>query len=829
MDQTNHSTTPKPGIMRLFLLLLMGISLGAQAQTITGTVKEAGGSPLNGATVTLYRAKDTSVVKLSLTREGGTYLFSEVPAGSYRVGVSFVGYQAALSAPFEAAEGSTAVPALQLAKAAADLKGVVVTARKPVIEVKADKTILNVEGTINAVGSDALDLLRKSPGVTVDKDENLSLAGKNGVQVYIDGRPSPLAGQDLANYLKSLQSAQIESIELITNPSARYEAAGNAGIINIRLKKNKSLGLNGTVSAGYNVGRNARYNTGINFNYRNKGVNLFGNYTFNNGKNWSEMQLNRTVADSLFNSKGTMVFHNRSHNFKLGADFFLSKVSTLGVMVNGNLADPGLTNFNRTTIADQPTGTIDRLLVADNRSVMQRNNLNYNLNYTFTHPGGRSLSVNADYGTYSLDNDQFQPNTYYRPDGQTEINRVVYRMIAPTEIRISSVKADWEQNLGKGKLGFGGKTALVKTDNDFQRYDVIGTSEVLDRDRSNRFVYRENINAAYVNYNRPFKGFQVQVGLRVENTIAEGTSTGQRNNGGGYEKYDSTFRRNYTDLFPSAAITFNKNPMSQFSLTYSRRIDRPAYQDLNPFEFKLDEYTFQKGNINLRPQYTNSFGLTHTYKYRLTTTLNYSRVQNMFVQLPDTTEKSKAFLSKQNLATQDVVSLNISYPFQYKAYTLFMNVNGNFSHYRADFGAGRTVDLDAFGLNIYAQNSLRFGKGWTAELAGYFNAPTIYQGSFRAAALGGVDLGLQKTLFSNRATVKASVSDVFNTLRFRGETEFAGQRSVFSSRWETRQFKLALSWRFGNNGVKAARQRTGAAEEEAKRVQQGNGGMGIGN
>ena len=268
--------------------------------------------------------------------------------------------------------------------------------------------------------------------------------------------------------------------------------------------------------------------------------------------------------------------------------------------------------------------------------------------------------------------------------------------------------------------------------------------------------------------------------------------------------------------------------MSQLSLTYSRRIDRPAYQDLNPFEFKLDEYTFQKGNIDLRPQYTNSFGITHTYKYRLNTTINYSNVENMFVQWIDTAEVSKSFITKKNLASQNIVSLNISYPFQYKSYSLFANMNANYSKYKADFGPGREVDMSAAGLTIFAQNSLRFAKTWTAELSGFYNAPTIYQGAFKGKGMAGIDAGIQKQLFQNKATVKMSVSDIFNTLRFTGSTDFVGQKSQFTSRWESQQFKLSLNFRFGNNGVKAARNRGTGAEEENKRVQQG-GGVGIGN
>ena len=812
----------------IFLLLLTATTFFVQAQKISGIAKDESGSPLNGTTISLHRAADSAVIKLAVSKENGTYAFSGISEGNYKVSASNVGYKTVFSEPFTVAATEVTVPELRLSKLATALSNVTVTSTKPIVEVKADKTILNVEGTINAVGSNALELLRKSPGVSLDKDDGISLAGKNGVQVYIDGRVTPLSGADLAIYLKTLQSSQIESIELITNPSAKYDAAGNAGIINIRLKKNKALGTNGSVNAGWNIGTYGKYNGGASLNYRNKKINIFSNYSFNYGPNQQSLNIYRTVLDSLFDQQSSIRMVANAHNYKLGADYFIDKKNTIGVIINGTLSNPSVTNYSHTAISNTTAGIVNRLLIADNGSSLKRNNTNINLNYSYIDPKGKNLTINADHGYYNTSNDQFQPNYYYDPSGQTLLGSTIYHMLAPAEIHISSIKADYEQPFMKGKLGVGAKSAWVETDNDFQRYNVYDANEQLDKDRSNHFVYNENINAGYVNYNRQYKKFMIQAGLRLENTISEGVSTGMKYDGSGYVPHNSSFKRTYTDLFPSAAITFNKNPMKQWSLTFSRRIDRPAYQDLNPFEFKLDEYTFQKGNINLRPQYTNSFGIMHTYKYKLNVTANYSHVSDMFTQLIDTAEKSKAFISKKNLATQDVVSLTISYPFQYKSYSLFTNVSSNYSTYHADFGDGRKVDLDAFGFNFFAQNSLKFAKTWTAELSGFYNAPTIYQGSFKARSLFSIDAGLQKQIFKGKANIKTSVSDIFHTMKFRARSDFAGQTTKFTSRWESRQFKLSLTYRFGNNGVKPARQRAGGADDELKRTQQ-SGGMGIGN
>jgi len=810
--------------MRQFILLLFAALTAATGNAqVSGTAKDAQGTPLNGVTISLLAAKDSSIKKLAISAANGTYSFSGIAAGNYLVKASNVGYQTTLSPVFEVNGTAVSIPDLALTKTAGNLKAVVVTSQKPMIEMKADKMIVNVEGTINSVGSDALDLLRKSPGVQVDKDENISLSGKNGVQVYIDGRPSPLGGQDLSNYLKSLNSAQIESIEIISNPSAKYEAAGNAGIINIKLKKNKTLGTNGSVNAGWNIGTYAKYNAGINLNYRNKKVNLFGNYGYNKGKTESTIGIYRTVADSLFDQKGLITQDNESHNYKGGLDYFINKKNTIGVMINGTLSDPSMNNKGVTPISYIPTGTVNRILVADNTSLMKRNNINFNANYSYTDAKGKSLTVNADHGTYDINSNQFQPNYYYDATGEVLVSSVKYRMIAPTDININSIKADWEQPLKKGTLGFGGKYANVKTDNDFQRYNVTSSTHTLDKDRSNRFNYKENISAAYVNYNLALKGVSIQAGVRMENTVSKGESTGQKIVAGNYTTSVEGFKRNYLDFFPSAAITFNKKPTNQYTITYSRRIDRPNYQDLNPFEFKLDEYTFQKGNINLRPQYTNSIGVSNTYKYKLTTSLNYSHVKDLFTQVFDTAETSKAFVSKRNLATQDVVSINISYPYRYKAYSMFANVSGNYTSYKADYGEGRKINVDATGLTAYMQNSIKFAKTYTAELTAVYNAPTLYAGTIKAKGMWFADAGVQKQILKGKGTMKASVSDVFHSLKFRGVTDFAGQRSNITSQWESRMFKLNFVYRFGSNMVKAARQRATGADDEMKRVQSGSG------
>ena len=809
----------------ILICFLTLTSLFSSAQDISGIIKDESGKGLFGASITLQKAKDSSMVKVAITNKEGNYSFSNINQGKYFVVVSNIGYANNQSAIFDYDGSAYSIPTIDLIKASKQLNEVVVTSKKPMIEVKADKTIFNIEGSINAVGTDAFELLRKSPSVMIDKDDNISLSGKNGVQIYIDGRPSPLSGKDLADFLRSMQSSEIEAIELITNPSAKYDAAGNAGIINFRLKKNKMFGTNGNANAGYAVGTYSKYNAGLSLNNRSKGANLFGSYNYNNRMNLNNMSIYRDLLDTLFDQNGSMINKGITHNFKTGADFYINKHNTLGFIVNGSFTDNSNSNYSTTPTYYKPNNNLVRTLIADNSSIGHNNNYNINVNYRHTDTSGRELNIDANYGRFDINNNQQQPNSYYDANNAFLYSRN-YNMISPSIINISNVKADYEQNFNGGKLAAGTKISFVNTTNDFQRFDVNGSSKTLDTSRSNKFDYKENINAAYLNFNKQYKGFMLQLGVRVENSNITGQSTGNQKNGNGYKSYDSTFERKYTNLFPSAAITFNKNPMSQWGLSYSRRIDRPAYQDLNPFEFKLDEYTFQKGNTMLTPQYTNSFSITHTYKYKLNTTLNYSHVNNVFTQLIDTAEKSKSFITKKNLAEQDILSLNVSYPLQIKQYSAYFNLNANYSHYKANFGTGRIVDLDAITANIFMQHSLKLKKGYTLELSSWLSTPSISQGTFESKAMGYVDLGVQKQILEGKGNIKLSVTDIFKTMYWRGVSNFAGQFLNANFRWESQQLKLNFSYRFGKTTVKAARQRNTGVEDESKRVSSGGGGIG---
>lgn len=816
---------------KLLLILTSAIfsafTLSAQnTAKVTGSVKDKDGNPIKGATVTLNRAKDSGMVKAAVTDAKGNYELEGLKAGSYFLSSTSVGMIRSNAAVFVLTDGQHyTAPATTMQAAAQNLQGVTVTGtyKKPLIEVRADKTIFNVESSINATGSNAFELLQKSPGVITDKDDNIIMKGKNGVRVYIDGRPTQMNNADLAAYLKSINSVDIESIEMIENPSAKYDASGNAGIINIKLKKNKKYGTNGTVTAGYAVGIRPKTNTGLSLNNRNKKLNLFSNYSNSWNDNIMKFNLYRIQSDSIYDQVNTMNNKGWNHNVKAGADFTADKNNTLGFIVTYNTNNNTSFTNSRTPISSKTTGQIGSILYATNTIPGKTQNLNVNLNYRYSDSASRELSIDADYGRYKNRRTSYQPNNYYAPYPETFLYDKIYRNNTPTDIDIYTGKVDYEKPVKKGKIGVGGKISSVKTVNTFDFYNIISGYDMLDYNRSNTFTYNENVNALYVNYNRQLgKKLNLQAGIRMENTVSDG----QLNRADGQRQADDRVKRNYTDYFPSGALTFNHSMNHIFNLSYSRRIDRPNYQDLNPFENKLDELTYQKGNAFLRPQYTDAFALSHTFKFRYTTTLSYSHVKDFRAMSIDTTEKSRSYITQRNIASQDILNINFSLPVQInKWWTLYANINANKSRYKADFGGGKKIDIDVLTANMYMSNSFTIGGGFTGEVSGFVTSPSVWAGTFKSKALGTLDLGLQKNIFNGKGNFKVSYTDLLYTMKFKGTSDYGGAIITASGRWEAQQLRMNLTWRFGNNQVKAARQRSTSSEDENKRTQQ-SGGLG---
>jgi outer membrane receptor protein involved in Fe transport len=803
----------------LSLALLSGLAVSTQGfaqlkTSVTGNVNDNAGKPLAAVTVSLLQAKDSSLAKADVTNTDGQFEIVAPKAGSYLLSYGIIGYDKHYSAPFELQAGQNYnAGSVKLTVAVKRLQDVTVTARKPMIEIKADKTIFNVESSINATGSNALELLQKSPGIQVDNNENITMKGKSGVKIYIDGKMTQLDTKDLAAYLKSINSNDVEAIEMISNPSAKYDASGNAGIINIRLKKNKKFGTNGSVTAGIVQGITPKGNASVNLNYRDKKVNLFGNVGGNAGIYENDLNLYRIQRDSLYDQKSTNRSDNKSVNVKAGADFFLDSRNTLGVLITTNLSDNDWSSVSNTDVYYNPTHQFVKTLKAFNTIPGSRNNSNANLNYRYADTSGREINFDADYGIFRGKGQSYQPNYYLDKNGGA-LYQVVNRNNTPTDIDIYTAKVDVEQPAWKGKLGFGAKFSYVKTSNTFEFFNDVNGTPVKQLSRSNSFTYKENVNAAYVNFQRQFSPkWSLQAGLRTEQTNSDGLLTRDD----GVIQADNRVKRSYINLFPSAAVTWTVNPKNTLNLTYSRRIDRPTYQDLNPFENKLDELTYEKGNAFLRPQYTNNIELTHTFNYKLNTTIGYSHVKDYATQTTDTTNNA-TFVQQKNLATQQIISASVGSPIKFtKWWNGYANAWFNYQIFDGEIGTNRVhTEIPMYGA--YMQQTFTLGNDFTGELSGWFSGPSVWGATWKTKSQGGLDLGIQKMLMQKKASIKVSVTDIFHTNPWTATTDFGGLYIKGGGKWESQTVRLSFTYRFGSNQVSAARQRQTGLESEAKRI-----------
>ncbi|MCO6491445.1 MAG: TonB-dependent receptor [Phaeodactylibacter sp.] len=793
-------------------------NIHAQSAGLRGQIRDAGGSPAAFANIILYNAADSSLYKAAASDEAGLFAMQGIAAGNYYLKATYVGAPDLWKPDIQLAAGQQLdLGQLAFSSSIIDLKEATVTASRVMVEVKPDRTIFNVEGTINSAGSDAINLLRKAPGVTVDNNDNINVLGRSGVLLYVDGKRLPLTGQDLSNYLQNLPAEQIDRFEIITNPGARYEAEGNAGIIDIRLKKDKNLGANGTVNTTYSQGRYARSNAGASGNYRNKALNAFATAGLAEGSGYNDMDFlsfqNGLQLDEVMKNRNKW----QNYNYRAGVDFFLADQHTLGILAGGMQTDGDYRTFNRIAISDQLTPmAIDSILVANNSDDNRRRNNTVNLNYQFDNKKGRSLNIDLDYGRYENDSRRLQPNRYYDAEEKVLLTEIINSFDTPTDIDIYTFNIDYEEELWGGKLTAGSKLSRVVSDNSFLFFDVLNGSPERNNRKSNLFKYEENVYAGYVSYAHSLgKKWNLSAGLRAEQTDATGNLQAFLP-----ELQEPPVELDYLNWFPSVGITWQASPQNTLSLNYGRRINRPDYNVLNPFNNQASQLSYEKGNPFLRPEIVNNLELGYTLAYRYNFKLAYSRTADQITRLiaPDEEDPRAGFITWANLAEQTILSFNASAPVQVvKGWDAYFNLSASYLDNQADFGEGAVVDLQAFTYSIYQQHTISLPAGFKGEVSGYYSGPGIWGGVFEYESNWSLNLGLQRKFLQERLNVRFTVNDIFYQTGWDGQSTFAGLTSYGSGRWDSRRASLSLSYNFGNENVKSRRRKTGL-EEEAGRV-----------
>lgn len=805
-------------IQSSFFFMIICHQAFSQDGSIKGKVADL--SPDDAPVVNLLQAKDSVMVKATICETDGTFEFNLLKEGNYRINIAQLGYKNYLSEPIEITtqKKDIQLPDIALTRSSTELKEVEVTARKPFVQRKIDRMIVNPDALISNTNSTALEVLEKSPGIIVDNDGNISLKGKPGVVVFIDDKPTYMAAAELAAYLRSLPSGSIESIEIMTNPPAKYDAAGNAGVINIKLKRTTDKGFNGGINLNYGQGRYMRTNNSLNFNYNIRKVNFFSNISWSKNGFYQDLTINRYYYtpsgdyNSGFSQNSYIQPTGEGRNARIGMDYYITKKSTLGTVVSGfmNPVTVYVTNHAQAVDANnQPVLLVD----AYAPSKKEWKNGTINLNYAYKlDDKGKELTINADYITYNSKQSQQLINSNYTPD-HVLISKTVLESSLPSGIQIRSAKADYTHPFSKaGRLDAGAKTSFVTTDNTADFYDVVNDVATPNYEFSNRFKYKENIYAAYLNYAQEWKKLSMQLGMRVENTLMDGNQLGNA------MTRDSTFHVNYTSGFPTVYFSYkiDSAQKNQFVFSFGRRINRPNYQDLNPFTYPLDRYTYYGGNPFLKPTFSYNFELSHTYKNFLTTTLEYSIATNLIDETNE--QRGTIYYSRPgNFGKQTVYGVSVNGNFKIgkwwmlQLYTECKNIAVNSLMY------GQQINVQRWYWYIGPNNQFTITKKLSAELGGSY-ITKVRSGQFLTIPVWQMRAGASYKLWNGKGSVKVNLSDVFYTNQPGGDIlNVANSRANWLSYLDTRVISVGFSYRFSKGKAFQARQ-SGGADTEKERV-----------
>lgn len=707
------------------------------------------------------------------------------------------------------------------------LSQVTVVGKRPPIENKIDKTVVNVDASPTNGGLTALEVLEKSPGIMVDNDGNISLKGKQGVIILIDGKPTYLGATDLSNYLKNMSASQLDQVEIMSQPPAKYDAAGNSGVINLITKKNKNNGFNGSITLSAIIARYFKTPNSINFNWRQGKFNVYGNYGYawweGFGDNLGHNSL-RQGANSPFDrftqqhSYGR--YDDRGQNFRTGVDYFADKRTTFGIAVNGTIDKQWFSSIATTNFFDSVHNYV-QYNVAQSVNKTPQTHLGFNGNFTRKLDGkGSELSADADYIFFNTPGVINSNNYLYNADNIASDAPYLLNGELPSRIDIYALKSDYKKVLSNSAtLEAGIKTSFVRTDNNavYTLYDNMQKAWEADTAISNHFIYKENINAAYVNWTQTIKKFSFQLGLRAEQTNTQGDQTVK----------SVSFKQNYIQLFPTTYVNYKTNEDNTFGISFGRRLERPSYQSLNPFRFQLDRYTYEQGNPNLQPQFSNNIELSYNYKGALNISANYTMTTDI---ISDAVITFKApgdsnyttYQTTQNIASQRNIGLSANYSKQIiKGWNLnlFFNVYNN--HYKGVVDS-TNIDVSFTSFNGSFNSQYSFKKGWAAEVSGFYYAKNYVSGVLFAEGRGMFSVGGSKQILNGKGSLKLNFRDPLYLMQFTSHTELNKGLTYTHGIWDNRRIVMTFVYRFGKSTGGQSQRRNGGAGDEQSRV--GGGG-----
>lgn len=799
-----------------FLLALIFFN-SAQAQNqIYGAVIDQNGAPLAYANVLLLQAADSSLIKGQVTSEEGTYLLDDINPGNYFVVLNMLGFQEFRTPPFSLAgkEARKDLDICTLEEDIAQLETVEVVAKKPLFEQEIDRLVINVENTITSAGSTALEVLERSPGVIVNRQSNaISISGKNGVVVMINGRINYMSSDAVVQLLAGMSADNIQKIELITTPPAKYDAEGNAGFINIVLKKNQDDGFSGsyTLSAGYGKGETG--NATSNFNYRKGKFNLYGDYAYlRNAQEqlfsfYRSVQLEDELVETFTSSERDPLRNN--HTGRIGIDLQLSDKTVVGALFSSYDTKWTMDAFNTAKMYsnDDPTSFVN----IQNVELNQWRHYGGNFNIQHTINDGETLNFDADFLYYKDNNPTDYINSYLDENGKPDFEEHA-RSGKVTPIKVGVVKLDYGRPFGENiKMTTGLKGTISRFENDVIVERLMMQNWLADPDLTNKYELNENILAAYTDFHLTLdEKTSIKVGLRYEYTNSN-LSTIENEN---------IVDRQYGRLFPSFFISREINKDQAVNFSYSRRITRPTFNDMAPFVIFMDPTTFFSGNPALQPAFANTFKVDYRIKSALFS-VQYSKEDSTISRfqsqiIPGTNQQ---LIFAKNLKYKKTAALSVSLPFSPRPWwNMFINAAGNWQE-AGIYNEGMLNVIDLKSINIYTSQTFTLPKDFTLEVNGFYNSGALF-GSFVMKAFGGVNAGLQKKFRKNGSSLRLGFDNIFNTLVWKMSAEVPELGQSFNSRiqFSNPTVKISYSQSFGNSKMKSQRKRGTGSEEERQRV-----------
>lgn len=800
-------------ILILALLLSFGLVDAQQPGSFTVTVVNEKAELLASATVALQ--SNNKLIKTVMTDATGVAVFDNILPGTYTFSITQVGYKTQTSPVYDFP--ATSKVSISLVTSDKTLGAVTVSSKKPLVQHKEGKTIINVEAAVTNTGTTILEVLEKSPGVMVDKNGGISLQGKAGVLVMIDDKPTYLSGTELNNLLSSMSSSQIDQIELMPNPPAKYDASGNAGIINIKTKKNKVKGFNGSVTVAGTQGVYPKNNNSLILNYRTGKFNMFLNYSLNNTKYFTRIYALRKYYDNndqviaILDQPTYFTGKFTNHTVKAGIDYYLSPKTTMGIVVGGTrVRRKGSGEATATWL--NAAGATDSAIATNSTSSSRYKSETVNANLRHSINKQQDIAVDIDWLHYNISNNQQFNNTLQAAGGYTESARGNI----PTAINIFSAKIDHSLRFGKNSTLLSGfKSSHINTDNNtaYQNFDGVNWQE--DYGRSNQFLYKENINALYSSLQTRYKKISMQLGLRYEATAYDAHQLGN------VLQKDSAFSRRYHSLFPSGYITYQADSSNAFTFTAGRRIDRPPFQILNPFTSIINKYTYQNGNPYIIPQYSTNLELSHQYKAWLTTTVSYSIVKNYFSQIfLNDTAAGLLYYSQGNVGRTHNFGLSTTVMLSPLKWWNF-SLQALYNHKELKgFNGDANFKSNINQLNVNMSNQFTFAKVYSGELSGFITSRARNDLQEVLYPTGQLSVGVSRPVLKKKGTLKLSFRDLFYTNAMEGLTQFTAATEYFILRRDTRVVNIAFTYRFGK-AYKTSKRSSGSATDEMERV--GNG------